>query len=223
MASVASNRAVLLSLLFTGWCVAMASAVPSANGRRLQQLVVTSGGLTSQLLALTSGLQKVSDQMQTQLQTVSVPADLLCQLQQVATNFSIAQSQLQSDVQALLNLPASLLSQPENLRIVQNLLTQLATKLQDVLTQLQNAQPVGGCFVTLKANVCGAISDQTSQLKSATAGLPITMQPVVLIASLESLGNAVRQVNPCASGLESLRSHGDGVLATLGELLAAIQ
>ncbi|CAL4934718.1 unnamed protein product [Urochloa decumbens] len=229
MSALASNRTVsatvLLSLIVvTGGCLAMASAVPVANGRRLQQLVVVGGELTSQLQALTSGLQKLSDQLQLELSTLSgLPADLLAQLQQVATSFDVAQRELQSNVQALLGLPASVLGLPDNQVIVQNLLAQFKTELQYVLTQFQNPQPVGGCFTTQQVNVLGAITDLTGQLKSATSGLLISMQPLVLIADLQSLGNAVSQVNPCASGLETLLSHGDAVLALLGELLVAIQ
>ncbi|CAL4926205.1 unnamed protein product [Urochloa decumbens] len=227
MSALASNRAVsatvLLTLLVTGWCVAMASAVPVANGRRLQQLVVVGGELTSQLQALTTALQKLSDQLQLELSTLSVPADLLAQLQQVATSFDVAQRELQSNVQALLSLPASVLGLPDNQVIVQNLLAQFKTKLQYVLTQFQNPQPVGGCFTTLQVNVLGAITDLTGQLKSATSGLLISMQPLVLITNLQSLGDAVSQVNSCASGLETVLSHGEVVLALLGELLVAIQ
>ncbi|CAL4917893.1 unnamed protein product [Urochloa decumbens] len=227
MSALASNRAVsatvLLTLLVTGWCVAMASAVPVANGRRLQQLVVVGGELTSQLQALTTALQKLSDQLQLELSTLSVPADLLAQLQQVATSFDVAQRELQSNVQALLGLPASVLGLPDNQIIVQNLLAQFKTKLQYVLTQFQDPQPVGGCFATLQVNVLGAITDLTGQLKSATSGLLISMQPLVLITNLQSLGDAVSQVNPCASGLETVLSHGEVVLALLGELLVAIQ
>ncbi|CAN6298573.1 unnamed protein product [Urochloa humidicola] len=230
MVSVASNRAVsatvLLALLVTGWCAAMASAVPVANGRRLQQLSVTLtiGGLETQMQALTSGLQKLSDQLQSELQTISVPADLLAQLQQVATSLAVAQGELQNVVQGLLSLPASVLEQPDNLLIAHNLLTLLATKLQEISTQFQNPQPdVDGCFKTQQVNVLGAITDLTSQLKSTTAGLPISLQPLVLIVDLQNLGNSVGLVNPCSPGLEALPSNGQGLLAALGELVAAIQ
>ncbi|CAN6317630.1 unnamed protein product [Urochloa humidicola] len=57
MAAVASNRAdsatILLALLVTGWCMAMASAVPVANGRRLQQLAASSDLLRRPLLTPT--------------------------------------------------------------------------------------------------------------------------------------------------------------------------
>ncbi|TKV92547.1 hypothetical protein SEVIR_9G168450v4 [Setaria viridis] len=222
MAAVASNRlavsATLLALIVTGGCLAMASAVPVANGRRLQQLA-TSGGLTSQQLhALTSGLQKLSDQLQSQFQTVPFAIELLAQLQRVATSFARAQSQLQTDVQGLLNL--QLLGQQSAVTVVEDLLNQLATKLAALSKQFQNPQPVGGCFGGLQASLKAAISDLTSQLKSTTAGLPV--QPVALIAALGNLENAVGLVNPCAPGLEKLLSKGQGVLATVGELVAAL-
>ncbi|CAN6292715.1 unnamed protein product [Urochloa humidicola] len=233
MASVAaSNRAVsatvLLALLVSGWCVAMASAVPAANGRRLQQLSVTVtltiGGLETQLQALAAGLQKLSDQLQSELQIISVPADLLAQLQQVATCFATAQGELQNVVQSLLSLPTSLLDQADNLLIAHNLLILLATKLQEISLQFQNPQPdADGCFKTQQAIVVGSITELVSEMKSNTAGLPISLQPLVLIVDLQNLETAVGQVNPCAAGLGALPSNAENLVASFGAVVAAIQ
>ena len=164
MASVASSRTisatVFLALIVTGWC--LASAVPvAANARRLQQLSGTGGGLASQLQALTSGFQKIAYQLQTLLATVFLPADLLAQLQKVAASFVQAQTQLQTDMSSLL---LALPGQPEIVPVCQDLLNQLATKLQTLLTLYQNAQPVGGCFKELQASSLSALSELTEKI-----------------------------------------------------------
>ncbi|KAG2536644.1 hypothetical protein PVAP13_9NG210100 [Panicum virgatum] len=223
MASLASSRTVsatvFLALIVTGWC--LVSAVPvAANARRLQQLIPVSGavgGLTGQLQALTSGLQKLSDQLQILLGAVVLPVDLHGQLQQVAASFALAQAQLQTKVRNLLLLAHV---QPQTLQVLQDLLNQLATKLETVSKQFQNAQPVGGCkgcFKDLQASSVDAIRELTDKLKSSN------MQPLALIAALGNLGNAVSQVDACAPGLQSLLSKDQGVLRAVGELVAGIQ
>ncbi|RLN40821.1 hypothetical protein C2845_PM01G35250 [Panicum miliaceum] len=219
MASVASSRTVsatvLLALTVTGWC--LASAVPvAANARRLQQITVTvSVGLTAQLQALTAGLQKISEQLQILLKTtVNLSPDLLGQLQQVAVSFAQAKVQVQTDVADLL---LTVQVHPEIVPAVQDLLNQLATTLDTVSKQFQNAQPVGGCFKDLQATLVGAISDLTDKLKSTN------IQSQALVADLQNLGNAVSQVDACAPGLQSLLSNGQGVLLAVGELVTGIQ
>lgn len=224
MAAVVSNRlavsaTLLLALIVTGGCLAMASPVPVANGRRLQQLD-TSGGLTSQLQALPPGLHKISDQLQSLLETVPLPSDLQAQLQRVLTSFALALSELQTILQGLLNL--QLLDQhPAVTTVLKKLLNQLATKLDALSKKVENSQPDGGCFRDLQASLKAAISDLTSQLNSNTAGIP--MQPVDLIAALRNLANAVGLVDPCTPGLQKLLSNGLGVLGTIGELVAGIR
>ena len=223
MASVvASSRTVsatvFLALIVTGWC--LVSAVPvAANARRLQQLIPVSGavgGLTGQLQALTSGLQKLSDQLQILLGAVVLPADLHGQLQQVADSCAQAQAQLQTDVVSLLLVVQV---QTEIVPVVEDLLIQLATELETVLAQIQNALPVGGCFKDLQASLVGAICVLTDKLKS----LPASVQPVALIADLGNLGNAVSLVDACAPGLQTLLSNDQGVVLAVQQLIAGIR
>ncbi|PUZ38009.1 hypothetical protein GQ55_9G162700 [Panicum hallii var. hallii] len=222
MASVASSRTVsatvFLALMVIGWC--LASAVPvAANARRLQQIPVSGagGGLTDQLQALTAGLQKLSDQVKLLLGTVALPADLQGQLQQVALSFATAQAQVQTEVRDLLLL----VPHPETLPVLQDLLKQLATKLETVSTQFQNAQPVGGCFSELQAGLMDVLSALEDKLTLTLVGLPTNL--AALIAALRNLGHAVSQVDACAPGLQSLPSNGRGVILALGELVAGIQ
>jgi DNA repair exonuclease SbcCD ATPase subunit len=217
--AVAPKRAVsatvLLMLVLTGGCLAMASAVPVANGRRLQQFAAISG---SQLQALTSGLEELKDQLQVLLQSVPPQDDLLGQLQKVAANFAEAQGQLQSAANGLQSL--QLLGQTQAATVLESLLSQIAAKLDSLSKKFQNPS-VGGCFRDHQTSLVDAITEFTSSLKLTTAGLP--MQPTAVIAALEDLGNSVRQVNPCAPGLEKLWSNREGTLAAIGELVANIQ
>ncbi|RCV41883.1 hypothetical protein SETIT_9G170200v2 [Setaria italica] len=218
MAAVASNRlavsaTLLLALIVTGGCLAMASAVPVANGRRLQQLG-TSGGLTSKQQALTSGLRKLSDQLQSLFQTVPLPSDLQAQLQQVLTSFDLVRSELQALRKVLVDMNSALVSAPAPLKdMTQGQVKQLTTNLGAILTQFRNPQPVGGCFGGLQSNLKAAIRAVTSLLMSTTPAL---------IAALMNLENAVGLVNPCVPGLEKLLSNGQDVLATVGEIVAAL-
>jgi len=221
MASVASSRTisatVFLALIVTGWC--LASAVPvAANARRLQQISVsvTVGQLTGQLQALVSGVQKLSDEVKSLLGAVLLPADLLGQLQQVADSCAQAQAQLQTDVVSLLLVVQV---QTEIVPVVEDLLIQLATELETVLAQIQNALPVGGCFKDLQASLVGAICVLTDKLKS----LPASVQPVALIADLGNLGNAVSLVDACAPGLQTLLSNDQGVVLAVQQLIAGIR
>jgi hypothetical protein len=222
--AVAPKRAVsatvLLMLVLTGGCLAMASAVPVANGRRLQQFAAISGSqLTSrQLQALTSGLEDLKDQLQVLLQSVPPQDDLLGQLQKVAANFAEAQGQLQSAANGLQSL--QLLGQTQAATVLESLLSQIAAKLDSLSKKFQNPS-VGGCFRDHQTSLVDAITEFTSSLKLTTAGLP--MQPTAVIAALEDLGNSVRQVDPCAPGLEKLWSNREGTLAAIGELVANIQ
>lgn len=217
--AVAPKRAVsatvLLMLVLTGGCLAMASAVPVANGRRLQQFAAISG---SQLQALTSGLEELKDQLQVLLQSVPPQDDLLGQLQKVAANFAEAQGQLQSAANGLQSL--QLLGQTQAATVLESLLSQIAAKLDSLSKKFQNPS-VGGCFRDHQTSLVDAITEFTSSLKLTTAGLP--MQPTAVIAALEDLGNSVRQVDPCAPGLEKLWSNREGTLAAIGELVANIQ
>ena len=222
MASVvASSRTisatVFLALIVTGWC--LASAVPvAANARHLQQISVsvTVGQLTGQLQALVSGVQKLSDEVKSLLGAVLLPADLLGQLQQVADSCAQAQAQLQTDVVSLLLVVQV---QTEIVPVVEDLLIQLATELETVLAQIQNALPVGGCFKDLQASLVGAICVLTDKLKS----LPASVQPVALIADLGNLGNAVSLVDACAPGLQTLLSNDQGVVLAVQQLIAGIR
>ncbi|KAG2547498.1 hypothetical protein PVAP13_9KG106380 [Panicum virgatum] len=225
MASVASSRTisatVFLALIVTGWC--LASAVPvAANARRLQQISVsvTVGQLTGQLQALVSGVQKLSDEVKSLLGAVLLPADLLGQLQQVADSCAQAQAQLQTDVVSLLLVVQV---QPEIVPVVEDLLIQLATELETVLAQIQNALPVGGCFKDLQAGLVGAIGVLTDKLKSCAASLPASVQPVALIADLGNLGNAVSLVDACAPGLQTLLSNDQDVVLAVQQLIAGIR
>ena len=224
MASVASSRTVsatvFLALIVTGWCLASAVPVAAANARRLQQLSGTGGGLASQLQALTSSFQKIAYELQTLLAKVFLPADLLAQLQKVAASFVQAQTQLQTDVSSLL---LALPGQPEIVPVVEDLLIQLATELETVLAQIQNALPVGGCFKDLQASLVGAIGVLTDKLKSCAASLPASVQPVALIADLGNLGNAVSLVDACAPGLQTLLSNDQGVVLAVQQLIAGIR
>jgi hypothetical protein len=206
-------------LVVTGGCLAMASAVPVANGRRLQQFAATSGGqLTSQLQALMSGLEDLKDQLQVLLQSVPPQDDLLGQLQKVAANFAEAQGQLQSAANGLQSL--QLLGQTQAATVLESLLGQIAAKLDSLSKKFQNPS-VGVCFRDYQISLVDAITELTSSLKLATAGHP--MQPTGLIAALEDLGNSVGLVDPCAPGLEKLWSNREGTLAAIGQLVANIQ
>ena len=223
MASVvASSRTVsvtvFLALIVTGWCLASAVPVAAANARRLQQISVsvTVGQLTGQLQALVSGVQKLSDEVKSLLGAVLLPADLLGQLQQVADSCAQAQAQLQTDVVSLLLVVQV---QTEIVPVVEDLLIQLATELETVLAQIQNALPVGGCFKDLQASLVGAICVLTDKLKS----LPASVQPVALIADLGNLGNAVSLVDACAPGLQTLLSNDQGVVLAVQQLIAGIR
>ena len=225
MASVvASSRTVsatvFLALIVTGWCLASAVPVAAANARRLQQLSGTGGGLASQLQALTSSFQKIAYELQTLLAKVFLPADLLAQLQKVAASFVQAQTQLQTDVSSLL---LALPGQPEIVPVLQDLLNQLATKMQTLLTQYQNAQPVGGCFKELQASSLSVLSELTDKLKSTSAALPVYLQPLAFIADLQNLATAASLVDACSPGLQSLLSNDQAVLAAVTELIAGLQ
>ncbi|MFS9531718.1 hypothetical protein Q6247_26510, partial [Klebsiella pneumoniae] len=80
-------------------------------------------------------LQKLSDELQRQFQTVPFASEILAQLLRVAKSFALAQSKLQTDVQLL------------------GLLNQLATKLAAQSKQFQNLQAFGGCFRDLQASL----------------------------------------------------------------------
>ena len=154
--------------------------------------------------------------MKSLLGAVLLPADLLGQLQQVADSCAQAQAQLQTDVVSLLLVVQV---QTEIVPVVEDLLIQLATELETVLAQIQNALPVGGCFKDLQASLVGAICVLTDKLKS----LPASVQPVALIADLGNLGNAVSLVDACAPGLQTLLSNDQGVVLAVQQLIAGIR
>ncbi|CAN6310204.1 unnamed protein product [Urochloa humidicola] len=215
MAAVASNREVsatiILALLVTGWCMAMASAAPVANGRRLQKSAA-SGDLRRPLLTPTARLERFIDEMLLLLE--SEPAgDVLRQLQEASTRF----------LQALRGQPASVWNRPESQRLVQLLRNHVVTKLQVVSTQIVEPRAVTGCAIMVRVNVSGAISDLRSQLKPTTNELPISMQPIALMIDLLDLEEAVMHVPPCAPGLRAILGNGQGILTTLRELLANMQ
>lgn len=88
--------------------------------------------------------------------------------------------------------------------------------------KLQNPSPAGSCFDTLKADLSGGISDLTSEIVSLASGVSVD-PPQDLVTALQNMRDAVNQVDPCAPGLEDLRSNGQGAIDEVGGLVASIQ
>ncbi|CAL4943192.1 unnamed protein product [Urochloa decumbens] len=145
MEAVASNRTtvsatVLLTVIFTGWC--LASAVPVASARLLQQVQIVPGNaaddrVRNQVQEITVTLGNLLGQLQGLLQ--ALPKNVQDELRVVAGSLSQARGQLQTAVAGLQGLPNQVQAQLQGLRDLQNPLNQMVSQLQSVAAgRLQN-------------------------------------------------------------------------------------
>ncbi|CAN6292719.1 unnamed protein product [Urochloa humidicola] len=159
MAAVASNRTtvsstVLLTLIFTGWCLASA-AIPVANARRLQQVQIATNNAAGEL-PFAASLAYLIDGLEGLLQALLKNAQR--NLQEVAANVAQARSQLQTVAAGLQGLPNQVRTQIQGLHDLQNLLNQVLSQLQSV---------VGGRLQNLPANLQAQLQALTVDLHSS--------------------------------------------------------
>ncbi|CAN6292716.1 unnamed protein product [Urochloa humidicola] len=196
MLAVASNRTrvsstVVLTLIFTGWC--LASAVPVANARRLQQIqnipdnAAGDKQLGNQVQELTATLGNLLGKLQGLLQ--ALPKNVQDDLQEVAASLAQARGQLQTAAAGLQGLPSQVQAQLQGLRDLQNPLNQVLSQLQSVAgARLQN----------VPANLQAQLQTLTVTLQNLLNGLQGLLQLGV------PSGGAI-------GGLQNLRSNGQNV------------
>ncbi|TKV92548.1 hypothetical protein SEVIR_9G168500v4 [Setaria viridis] len=215
MKFVASSRTtasttVLLALVVTGWCMAMAAAVPVADARRLQDIPVsTEEGGDRRLQSQLSSLVAIVESVLRKYGVTKTVADLL-----------------DLDIQQPRAVPGDLQitgqGQPRTRRDLQSPLNQVVSELETVAKSIAGS-PLEELPIDVVCRIIG-LTNQMQSVVGALQDLPVIDgqgQLRTRVPALRSLLNDVqRQLQTRASRLRNPSSNGHDVSGIRGSACA---